>query len=390
MNSAMHTLNRQLFSLTACVLLSCGASVYAAPPTPNTNSGAAVDSSEYQTVMKMLGSQMRKNYELIHTWQGEIQRHQKTLFPLPADKSVWQETKEAGHFYLDLADNKMSGRLKAVASPRTVLVLTGKEIERSLSKADKQWVTTPEHWLLFAGNERYGFSEELPAVVGLEDRSNRVVFKRERSKADKFLTVFDPRDVFGNGRRFFWETCESWVKVLSPSPADVGRRSSRDNLSIHKKTDGDHVLYTVKTTFPRSGNLLEVTYDSAVGFNVTRWVQSHGKQMLAERTIRYQKRGKIFVPTHHRYCSYVKDGVNAGQIKLLQEVSFTLTQLNQPIDPVNFTVETFGLKYADLMKDTIEDKLYVYDSSKFVPADDFVVDPSKLQGRDAPDPAATP
>jgi len=360
--------------------------------------GEAVNSAEYKVIMSMLGTQIRANFESIQTWEGTFDFGRTAYFSddvqIPANAAkdspqtqrklgpYWEITKGHGEFHLDIVADKSHRYTKVIGVPRTIAVSTGEEVERNLLASESHWIVTPEHWLEFGVNENYGQLTGFEPIPGLADHAGRVVFRREREKSEGYAVVFKLKEMFGNGSHLFWQTCESWANVLQGDHSEENRKKALENLSIAKRTEDGHIVYVVSTTYPGAGVILATTYDSSVGFNVVRRVQSIKGRTVDERTIRYQTINGIEIPKYFEHTKHRTDAAKAGVIDYSSEITLTDSKLNQSIDPQQFTIDELGLRYGDRMHDEIENKLYVHDSSGFVAAEKFVLDPQKFAHAD--------
>ena len=81
----------------------------------------------------------------------------------------------------------------------------------------------------------------------------------------------------------------------------------------------------------------------------------------------------IFIPYYFEFKKYEDRNTEGAPRLPTQHRVFTLkdTQVNEPIAPAVFDIQSMGLRSGDRMVDRIEHEMYVFDGKELVPAAKF-------------------
>jgi hypothetical protein len=91
----------------------------------------------------------------------------------------------------------------------------------------------------------------------------------------------------------------------------------------------------------------------------------------------------VFIPSEFECKRFRWADVEEGYLTEHRRYTLKEVRVNEPLEPGAFEIETLGLEYGDRMVDRIENRLTVFDGERFVPADQFRLQPELLPGQAA-------
>ena len=107
-------------------------------------------------------------------------------------------------------------------------------------------------------------------------------------------------------------------------------------------------------------------------------------QLRQTEQYKFRKVNGLFVPYEVEFKRYEDRSTKGSQPVLTQHRVFTLKdmQVNEPIAPAVFDIQSMGLRYGDRMVDRIEHEMYVFDGKELVPANKFKLQSAAEAKRD--------
>ena len=271
----------------------------------------------------MIANGYQHNYERLQTWQGKASIHSRNH----ASGSVSEDT-HAVDFLCDVSNDKLRWYWRKLA--------TGGTSDEKPNQAEYYaagLVTGRTFWKLYpvqAGEPRPMANVHIgPRPTELTDVSE------EFSPLYYFKCI--ERDMYTR-LMFFYEHRDA-LKYL-----------------VRIEREGDVVVITLesKQAIAESDLVNRYTFDMGQGCNLIRYYAKG--TVTADWSLAYEQVAGVYVPKSVRFLYEAP----AGQLRYTKTTEFTLSVLNRPIDPNEFTLERLGLEPGDKIQDRISGLSYLY------------------------------
>ncbi|MGO8751027.1 MAG: hypothetical protein ACLQNE_34205 [Thermoguttaceae bacterium] len=367
------------------------ATTAAAPPQPSATSphsteatkeagsaetGREIPTEEIAKTLDMLGQRIDTNYKAIVSWSGtfDVKTHNNVPVPPPlrgkGDRRYYEEISYvAVHFFAEPG----AGRLRINNRPvEPTRIISDTNIKPACALPESRWLRTSKDLLRFPVSDLVHTVEGFPRIEGLGDKPFRVLYREPPKAGEQYVAqgYLDPPSFFGHGH-LYSETCSRWVDAFRGKRRNL-TEYAKGNVKLRvrrTKTDSEYVL-TQRMKPAESQMFFELVFSSAAGFNVVS--NEFRQQEQSIHTIRYtfRKEKGILIPTvvekKRPWEGSTVQSPMEHQICTLRE-----TQVNEPIDPAVFTIQSIGLHYGDRVADRIENEMFIFDGKELVPANKF-------------------
>lgn len=244
-----------------------------------------------------------------------------------------------------------------------------------------QSIMTADNWLDFRTARRFP-TRETPLLGFDSSREPRVVVVRSPFVQEVRLEpdgLIDPRlwtglngRQFQSERQFFWQEHE-WLKEIDEQSRRAGKPARAfDNCDVIREAGEAGAVVLVRTIWTRNGKpdpndplalRRELAFEERFGYALTRQEHWIVGRMHEKAVIEYEKRGPAAVPV--RFTRTVSDGQRHTEETL--EVRLAESQINVPLDPSRFAVESLHLKEGDRVLDENQKRSFVITKGKQVP-----------------------
>ena len=312
--------------------------------------------------MRAFSAGLKSNYERIVTWKGTYRFEEEEWFrgdrarrlgeglgisDLPATEPVIRRN--------------VAGRGEfAVNVERDLLFVSFQTAKPELRGTDKEVlpyhqrsIITPEHYLHFQPNARWGRSK----MVVSENAIGRAAFRDPvaKSEGQQWGYIPDPRQFFAYGRPFWREIEIIAEALLAEGSLEIDGHALR--LS-YRPARREYFLTVPGKAGAGSYKFLEYTFDEDAGFNVVSLVMrdSDGR-VYQDFKWQHQLLDGTYVPSRARYVMPGKDGQH---IQFSRTWELEESRLNVTLDPDTFTYRNLGLEEGDRFLDNIEGVEYIY------------------------------
>lgn len=330
---------------------------------------------EISSFLELAGTAMLSNYQRIRSWQGTYALSEEEHFMGERARQFGEVVGIDRSMCPDTLHKKASGKVRFVTEVDTNRLYVDYEVPDiglsssqeggklpELLKYHQRSVTTPEHYLHFQPNARWGRSKTLVSEGGV----GRAAFRDPLGEADgqKWGILPDPRSFFAYARPF-WEEMQTIVKAME----DSGAIPEIDGLKLEVTYDAEPHRYRVSLPGKIPGGLylfVEYVIDVNMGYNVTSVVARDSTGRVHQDTkIEYVEKEGIFLP---KLVTYKTVGEDGQHISFVRRMELTETTLNQDIDPAVFSPENLGLEEGDRYIDNIKGTESVYEGGRLRPA----------------------
>ena len=217
--------------------------------------------------------------------------------------------------------------------------------------------------------------EGFPRIEGLiPGQAFRVLYREPPKAAYRYTSLINPLSFFGTGRPY-WETCSSLAGMLRGEHGADNMEYGKANLALLKRPNGADTEYILSQRMKPagSGQVYQLVFSSAAKFNVGS--QEFVVQGQPEQTqhLKFRKEGGVFIPYEVEFNRYDdRSSKDKKHVPAQHRVCILKkTQVNEPIDPAMFEIQSLGLRYGDRMVDRIENEMQVFNGKNFVPVNQF-------------------
>lgn len=332
-------------------------------------------------MLRMTAARLKRNYDLIRTWQGTFRREDYLRVGEAAVKALSQDASSAPgpaaqvstgrvEFALDAENDQLYTSSIPDGPPSLVNLGTGKPIPGRQAALTQQSIVTSEHFLTFSRQLNYGAMAEGDPYGGPVGFRAPIADAKQRANTD----VLDPRDLFSHGGQTIWELLDVMAQSLDKKLGKTVKAPDGQVLRMPERLARGWEFTVGKTKFTKirlaftspSGEMyVDLFHNHDVNDNVV-FVKNHtadGKVSM-ETAVDYQFHGRlVYVPTVMYHAAYGPDGkVSHSRLLTAEEC-----RVNYPIDPSTFTYEKFALQDGDRVHDKLEGVVSVYRDGKPTP-----------------------
>jgi hypothetical protein len=356
-----------------------------APPRSGTSAdeGREIPTDEIAKTLDMLGQRIEANYRAIRSWSGtfDVKEH----FRRTHDPQYEQISHAAVEFYAEPGRGRIRINNRAVEPTR---ILGNSNIRPVIALRESRWVRTPDELLRFPVNDLQHSVEGFPRIEGPSPGAGfRIVYREPPKAAEQyqFQGYIDPLLFFGNGQPY-WEFCSMSAGALRGERGADNRDYARRNFALRVRRKGAATHYVFAQRFKGAGaGGLELVFSSEAGFNVVSQEFVVQGQPVQIDHYKFREQKGAHIPWDVDHEKYEDRGEKDPKRLPAQHRVYTLkqTQVNEPIDPAVFAIESLGLRPGDRMVDRIENQMQVFDGTKLVPANKFKLQPAAEAKRDA-------
>lgn len=337
-------------------------------------------------VIRMLEAQLRSNYDRVSTWSATCElkdgafRNSIPRLSVSGDGEIqtvvrrgnfWVERQVVNIFYVDCRANKLFTTYEVVGDTRLSDRDTRKVEEFQEVPLRRRHVITGEEWIQGTpapDDTTAKSSIQIERGKGVNSAVRKLAEESEAFKT--YSMVIDPRKFFTISRDM---TFADAMKVN----ADWLESGKSLPLQIKETTLASGIAYVLRQEF-RLGDaesepptVTETTFDSSVGYQPTRVVESAPKGfVMREREWRYELVSEAYVPTWYRLVKYFDDG--SGGVEISREFSMRDVRVNEPVDEDWFSLNRLGLIEGDQLRDDVAGTTQRYSEGHLIAADKYI------------------
>lgn len=345
--------------------------------------GREVPLDEIAKTLDMLGQRIEANYKAINSWSGTFDVTERYRSTNPRNPQYEQISHAVVEFFTESGQGRIRINYRAVEPMQFI----GENVKAGYNplREHTRWVRTPEQLLHFSPGDLRNNVKGFPRIEGLPPGQSFRVLYREPSKAGdqyRFQGYIDPLSFFGDGSKPYWQFCYSFARSLRGEVHLDLAEDLKKNVTLRERRKGAAKEYVLAVrAMP-----YEVVFSSVAGFNVIseKFIGPHG-ELVQSQEYKFRKEKGVFIPCEVEFNKYEDRSSKDSRRLPTQHRVFTLkkTQVNEPIDPAVFEIQSLGLRYGDRMVDRIENRMQVFDGKKFVPANQLKLQPAAETRRNA-------
>lgn len=378
------------------------------PEKPASPDRELVGEEKFQT-LKMMADRLHDNFDHLKTWSGEyeffdkfaeargvpskppegdstemnsLDRWQEVIGELtpesPVRKGRWTFQTGRLQFSVDYAAGKIHSYADCVNPVGYIDVATGRQVRMLSSTRSEECIETPEDLWEFHPSVLRPQLLGYPEVSTVASQGGPVAFRFGTKRRFGLSSgAIDVRRFAEPGEGTYGDV--SWKNYKAPSSRLLWIvLALRDNAILPRRNEYVEKLsiYTNSADPPqiriehRDGNEATI-YDGNAGFNITAW-----RRLTESQTVEYRKVDGLFIPdSYEDKFQWSYKGENFERHKVCRLVH---CQVNEAIPAEEFQLNRSRLTYGTRLMDEVKDRLFVFDGTDFVPAEEFVPDPSRL------------
>ncbi len=169
---------------------------------------------------------------------------------------------------------------------------------------------------------------------------------------------------------------------LHPESTEYMKRNIA--LRVRPKGAGTEYVLTQRFKPVGSGTICQWVFSSEAGFNVVSREFRVKGQLEEDQHYKFRKENGVFIPYEVEFDRYDDRSTKDSESLPTQHRVYVLkeTQVNEPIDPAVFEIQSLGLQKGDRMVDLIENQMHVFDGKEFVSAGSLNLQPAAEAKRD--------
>jgi hypothetical protein len=352
----------------------------------NSELGRIIPIEEIAQNLDMLGKRIEANFKAMRSWSGAYDVVERSRYVNRNNPQYESISHAAVEFFAEPSKGRIRINNRAV---EPIKIIGNDHIKPVYDLPESRWIRTPECVFRFPVSGEQPSVEEFPKIKGLDPSQPFKVVYREPPKTTSLYTsqgYIDPMFFFGDMLPH-WQSLYMIAGALRGEPCPGDAEYLKKNITLHVHSTGAVTEYILSRQFKPEGSGItsKQVFSSEAGFNIVS--ESLFIQGQPEQTKQYtfRKEKDIFIPFEVEIKLFEDRNNKDSKHLPTQHRVFTLTktQVNEPLDPTVFEVQSLGLKPGDRMGDRIENQMLVYDGKKFVPADTFQLPSATEIKRDA-------
>jgi len=330
---------------------------------------------EMPTVLQLLASQIKGNYERISTWSGAIEA-----------KLIWIHTGPSAEEIFTIIADAQEKRPRAILQMAEDVITFAVDAKKDFVYVDTLRQKPSDYWDYDAGtrldNSRSHphWSTRIITPDSLLDATPQSVRRNEiiQRKATKEMPsrtkptglyaydiAGDPRRAFFAGAEFTWDNLDSLLQRIK----EFGKvEFDGYKLTMTREQKGNVTEYRIvqpgvvspERSSPEHYALVTKVFSSQSGFNMTYFEVASGSGRKAQEfTWEYESVNGVHVPKKVTQVYYALD----GSLSSRHEYTYTQNKVNEPIPPETFDISNLHLKDGEEVVDKITRNVYRYEST---------------------------
>jgi uncharacterized protein DUF1559 len=337
---------------------------------PNAEAGREIPVGEIAEILDMLGQRIESNYKAMKSWSGTfdvIEQSSRTADPQYNDPQYKRSSHATVEFFAEPGRDRIRVNYRAVEPVK----LTGNSAMSPANELPEcRWVKTAEEFLRFPVSKWEYHDQGFSRFAGLNSGKPFKVLYREPPKAAEqygFQGDTNPLSFFSSGWLPASELCSPTAQMLRGELGSDILEYGKNNtaLRVRPKDAGTEYVLTRRFKPAELDTIAQWAFSSEAGFNVVSVEIRMRGQLWEVQHNKFRKENGIFIPHEVEVTRYddqnAKDSPTQHHAYVLKQ-----TQVNEPIDPAMFEIQSMGLKKGDRMIDLIENQTHVFDGKEFV------------------------
>jgi len=345
-------------------------------------------------VLRFLAAHNEANYRKIQTWRGKY--HFVERFPYkmslpakdakspPLTRDVLMIREGTAEFVLDMAADKLWSDCQEDPSKTRFLSLDGKEEFKPSHPFPfkKKEILTADRWTQLS-DVPYGPLPEHPEDPHrVRQTSSRLARRDVLQPNERFRDPtdrLDPRRFYSTGTVLVWESLGHYsIRALTGEDGEEVRAWVSRTLEISKSGPPGVREYKITKRLRESGRPVD---EKETAMTITRFAEKDQYLPIEHKFL--SKEGML-----HQYRSWIYQRINDILIPKEFHITFNETSngklisdrhlrfidgvLNEPLpDEDAFSIDRLGLTKGERLEDKVENRLYVSDGNKLVPASEY-------------------
>jgi hypothetical protein len=351
------------------------------------NRGELVGNSETESLLRLLGRQIRSNQEAIRTWRGTLKVVEdnywygdqlKKYADAYRESTMMERAKRArrrveatAEFAVDVVHDKVFTTWDA--DHRVELLDSGAYLTPKLRRSPARSVVTPEEYLHYEPDYNYG-RFDLPVTDGIVFGKAAFRDPPEKAAGEDWGSIRDPRALFKYSGQTVYGLFEKAADQLGES-GNV-RIHGLPAVELRCLEDNGHTVYHFTSRY-FTGNddaytSIVAVASSDVNHNVnsitthTHYAQGSDTKVIENARLEwtYERVGDIFLPKKMRFLL----NNSSGQPSFDSNVELVKSELNKPIPPELFTWHSLKLDEGARFIDRIRRLEFTHRNGELVPA----------------------
>lgn len=320
-----------------------------------------VDPNEVPSILSILASATKTNYEKIHTWQGQITSKRIITIRGEKAKQLLRKNTDANtnnlpskiqvihnnriEYKIDMANNHFFSLSDRTEPPAYLDPENGKVYPLQWGPGESIQIVTPEYQ-----------TEIDPASWRKKDKTitSRIATKKSSYRPANRI---DPREEFYIGNKTLWLSLSQLVQAgqISGIP--------HYGIVIKKKISDDNTIYLMEISEPGKDYPFQVlVFSGEAGFNRTyieNW--SNADSLMSKTTTKFVEHQGVFVPEKWEMLQYFPD----GELMRQEDCMIEHQQINEPMPENTFSVQNY-MSNGDKLKDNIAGKEFKYKNGELI------------------------
>jgi hypothetical protein len=334
-----------------------------------------VPEEEMTTILNLIASQVRNNYERINTWSGKIDKKitwvhtgslAEDIFKNATDakgeapEAILQKVESKVVFAVDVKKNFVYVDTSQKKPRKYFNYKTGEDLGNSGSNPD--WystiISTPDFSLKA---EPFSFEKGTGRI--LRNKAVKKPSKREQQTGwYKLSDIWDPRRAFFPGASFTWQDLDWPIKRLNKF-GKIEFDGYKFQMEEHMKCDNIEYkvispsVVNLERSKPEHYAILTMIFSSQCGFNMIYWEAATGSGMVFQRyNWEYELIDGVYLPKR----MIIKLYGPMGEMTTEKDLTYANNNVNQEIPADTFEYTNLKLKDGDIFIDEILNKEYRY------------------------------
>ncbi|MFN0053183.1 MAG: dienelactone hydrolase family protein, partial [Planctomycetales bacterium] len=335
--------------------------------------------SEADGVQKLqeIAVQTKQNYERLRTWTADWDG---TLELFDEEQGQISRVRFQGVSILDPRSEQFVSDYDGPSEMELIDAGSQERQTKSIFPQRYLAVMTTDHLLYFDGGPLNGRVDGFPSIPWIRraQGSRTVVLspKTQLSKLDRWR-VSDPRRFWQIESFFPWAFIDVFLKGANSEPVDPSALRTTIQVRRMAHPEGDEWHMRVLRSLPegspgRTPSTMEVIFDARKENQPTLWRQSiEGEGVTWEQQFAWKVKDGVYVPDRYQDALYGANRAGAENPVAKLSIQATDSTVNMPLDPHEFEIDQFALRYSDRVYDTQRSSVEVFNGETLVPLGDF-------------------